>query len=358
MVGRDIDLYSKKYQEYFNRNSKRYKKSLRILDTVPRVIIDKEFGLCTVGRNIKEATIVNEIYSHTIKIISQSCALSGYKALPEEDIFDVEYWELEQAKLNKNNQEPVLMGKIAIVTGAASGIGKATVENLLKNGATVVGLDINEDVFLNQDRNFLGIICDLTNEKRVKDAIYKIVTKFGGIDILVLNAGIFPKSEKVTDTNFSNWQKVMNINLNANLFILKNTFSILKHSVLNGGNVVVVGSKNVAAPGPGAAAYSASKAALNQLARVVALEWANFGIRVNIIHPNAVFDTGIWSNDIIKNRAKSYEMSVEEYKKNNLLKTEITSKDVAELITQMCGSSFSKTTGAQVSIDGGNERVI
>ena len=358
MVGRDLDLYSKKYQEYFNRNSKRYKKALSILDTAPRVILDKEFGLCTIGRSIKEAKIVNDIYSHTIKIISQSCALSGYNALPEEDIFDVEYWELEQAKLNKNNQEPVLTGRIAMVTGAASGIGKSTVENLLKNGATVVGIDINEDIRLNQNINFLGIVCDLTNEKSVKDAVYKTVTKFGGIDILVLNAGIFPKGENVVDTNFSNWQNVMNINLNANLYLLKNTFSILKHSVLNGGNVVVVGSKNVAAPGPGAAAYSASKAALNQLARVVALEWANFGIRVNIIHPNAVFDTGIWSKDIIKNRAKSYEMSVEEYKKNNLLKTEITSKDVAELITQMCGPSFSKTTGAQVSIDGGNERVI
>jgi rhamnose utilization protein RhaD (predicted bifunctional aldolase and dehydrogenase)/NAD(P)-dependent dehydrogenase (short-subunit alcohol dehydrogenase family) len=358
MVGRDLDLYSKKYQEYFNRNSKRYKKALSILDTAPRVILDKEFGLCTIGRNIKEAKIVNDIYSHTIKIISQSCALSGYNALPEQDIFDVEYWELEQAKLNKNNQEPVLTGKIAMVTGGASGIGKATVENLLKNGATVVGIDINEDICLNQNINFLGIVCDLTNEKSVKDAVYKTVTKFGGIDILVLNAGIFPKGENVVDTNFSNWQNVMNINLNANLYLLKNTCSILKHSVLNGGNVVVVGSKNVAAPGPGAAAYSASKAALNQLARVVALEWANFGIRVNIIHPNAVFDTGIWSKDIIKNRAKSYEMSVEEYKKNNLLKTEITSKDVAELITQMCGPSFSKTTGAQVSIDGGNERVI
>ena len=358
MVGRDLDLYSKKYQEYFNRNSKRYKKALSILDTAPRVILDKEFGLCTIGRSIKEAKIVNDIYSHTIKIISQSCALSGYNALPEEDIFDVEYWELEQAKLNKNNQEPVLTGRIAMVTGAASGIGKSTVENLLKNGATVVGIDINEDICLNQNINFLGIVCDLTNEKSVKDAVYKTVTKFGGIDILVLNAGIFPKGENVVDTNFSNWQNVMNINLNANLYLLKNTFSILKHSVLNGGNVVVVGSKNVAAPGPGAAAYSASKAALNQLARVVALEWANFGIRVNIIHPNAVFDTGIWSKDIIKNRAKSYEMSVEEYKKNNLLKTEITSKDVAELITQMCGPSFSKTTGAQVSIDGGNERVI
>lgn len=358
MVGRDLDLYEKKYQEYFHRNSKRYKKALSILDAAPRVILDKEFGLCTIGRNIKEAKIVNDIYSHTIKIINQSCALSGFKALPEQDIFDVEYWELEQAKLNNKNQEPVLSGKIAIVTGAASGIGKATVENLLNKGATVVGIDINEDVCLNQNLNFLGIVCDLTNEKSVKNAVYKTVTRFGGIDILVLNAGIFPKGEKVIDTNFSNWQKVMNINLNANLFILKNTFSILKHSVLNGGNVVVVGSKNVAAPGPGAAAYSASKAALNQLARVVALEWASFGIRVNIIHPNAVFDTGIWSNNIIENRAKSYKISVEEYKKNNLLKIEITSKDVAELITQMCGPSFSKTTGAQVSIDGGNERVI
>ena len=132
----------------------------------------------------------------------------------------------------------------------------------------------------------------------------------------------------------------------------------MKHAVQDGGNVIVVGSKNVSAPGPGAAAYSASKAALNQLARVVALEWASSGIRVNIVHPNAVFDTGIWSEDILNKRAENYHLSVEEYKKNNLLNTEIKSVNVAELIVQMCGPSFSKTTGAQVSIDGGNERVI
>jgi NAD(P)-dependent dehydrogenase (short-subunit alcohol dehydrogenase family) len=250
------------------------------------------------------------------------------------------------------------LGQVAIVTGAASGIGKATVESLLKNGATVVGLDINENVITNTNINYMGIICDLTNEQSVKDSVYKITLKFGGIDILILNAGIFPKSERVSDIEFSNWENVLNVNLNANLFILKHSFPILKYAVQNGGNVVVVGSKNVSAPGPGAAAYSASKAALNQLARIVALEWATYGIRVNIVHPNAVFDTGIWSDDILSKRAENYQLSVEEYKKNNLLKIEIKSKDVAELIVQMCSSSFSKTTGAQVSIDGGNERVI
>ena len=358
MVGRNLDAYTKEYENYFNRNSINSKNELKMLDPAPRVILDKEFGLCTIGSNVKEAFIVNDIYTHTIKIINQATELGGYRALPESDIFDVEYWELEQAKLKNNKANPMLLGQVAIVTGAASGIGKATVEKLLKNGAIVVGLDINEDVLFNKNINYFGIVCDLTNEKSVEESIYKITVKFGGIDILILNAGIFPKSEKVSEIEFSNWEKVLNVNLNANVFILKHSFKIMKHAVQNGGNVIVVGSKNVSAPGPGAAAYSASKAALNQLARVVALEWASSGIRVNIVHPNAVFDTGIWSEDTLNKRAENYHLSVDEYKKNNLLKTEIKSVDVAELIVQMCGPSFSKTTGAQISIDGGNERVI
>jgi len=358
MVRRDIDLYSKEYENYFNRNSKTFKKELKILDSAPRVILDHEFGLCTIGKNVKEALIVKDIYTHTIKIIKQATELGGYIALPEKDIFDVEYWELEQAKLKNDKNDPMLLGQVVVVTGAASGIGKATVESLLKNGATVVGLDVNENTSLNKNINYFGIVCDLTNEQSVKESIYNITVKFGGIDILILNAGVFPESERVADINFSNWEKVFNVNLNANLFILKYSFPILKHAVQNGGNIVVVGSKNVSAPGPGAAAYSASKTALNQLARVASLEWASFRIRVNIIHPNAVFDTGIWSEEIINKRAENYDLSVEDYKKNNLLKIEIKSKDVAELIVQMCGPSFYKTTGAQVTIDGGNERVI
>jgi len=125
-----------------------------------------------------------------------------------------------------------------------------------------------------------------------------------------------------------------------------------------GGRIVVIGSKNVPAPGPGAAAYSASKAALNQLARVAALEWGKDGIRINSLHPNAVYDTALWTDEVLAARAEAYNLSVEQYKRNNLLRTEVASKDVAELAAELCGPLFAKTTGAQVPVDGGNERVI
>jgi len=125
-----------------------------------------------------------------------------------------------------------------------------------------------------------------------------------------------------------------------------------------GGRVVVIGSKNVPAPGPGAAAYSASKAALNQLPRGAALEWAKQSIRVNTLHPNAVYDTALWTEEVLAARAKAYGLTVEQYRTNNLLKTEVTSKDVAELAAEMCGPLFAKTTAAQVPVDGGNERVV
>jgi NAD(P)-dependent dehydrogenase (short-subunit alcohol dehydrogenase family) len=149
----------------------------------------------------------------------------------------------------------------------------------------------------------------------------------------------------------------MDVNLDANLALMTAAHPLLKCAP-RGGRVLVIGSKNVPAPGPGAAAYSASKAALNQLARVAALEWGADGIRVNVVHPNAVFDTGIWTGEVLSARAASYGMSVEQYKRNNVLQVEVTSRDVAELAAEMCGPLFGKTTGAQVPIDGGNDRVI
>ena len=175
--------------------------------------------------------------------------------------------------------------------------------------------------------------------------------------MLVLNAGIFPAAPKIADLDVDQWRSVMQVNLDANLILLRECHPLLKLAPRNG-RVVIIGSKNVPAPGPGAAAYSASKAGLSQLARVAALEWGADGIRVNVLHPNQVFDTAIWTDDVLQARAAHYGMSVDEYKRNNVLHTQITSRDVAELAAEMCGPVFAKTTGAQVPVDGGNERVI
>src|SRR5207245_3661591 len=173
----------------------------------------------------------------------------------------------------------------------------------------------------------------------------------------VLNAGIFPASRRIQGLGIDEWRRVMNVNLDANVVLLSAAHPLLTCE-LGGGRVVVIGSKNVPAPGPGAAAYSASKAALNQLARVAALEWAKDGIRINSLHPNQVFDTGLWTEEVLAARAKAYNLTVDQYKKNNLLKVKVSSKDVAELAAEMCGPLFAKTTAAQVPVDGGNERVV
>jgi NAD(P)-dependent dehydrogenase (short-subunit alcohol dehydrogenase family) len=149
----------------------------------------------------------------------------------------------------------------------------------------------------------------------------------------------------------------MRVNLDANVLLMRACHPLLERAP-RGGRVVVIGSKNVPAPGPGAAAYSASKAALTQLARVAALEWGADGIRVNILHPNAVFDTGLWTEEVLRERAAHYGLTVEQYKANNVLHQPVTSRDVGELAAEMCGPLFSRTTGAQLPVDGGNERVI
>jgi NAD(P)-dependent dehydrogenase (short-subunit alcohol dehydrogenase family) len=175
--------------------------------------------------------------------------------------------------------------------------------------------------------------------------------------LLVLNAGIFGATRSISELPTEEWREIMAVNVDANLLLMRACHPFLKLAP-RGGRMVVVGSKNVPAPGPGAAAYSASKAALNQLARIAALEWGADGIRVNSLHPNQVFDTALWTDAVLAERANRYNLTVEQYKTNNVLRTEVTSRDVAELAAEMCGPLFSKTTGAQLPVDGGNERVI
>jgi NAD(P)-dependent dehydrogenase (short-subunit alcohol dehydrogenase family) len=320
--------------------------------------VDAELGICAFGRTVRDAAIAGEIYRHTMDTIARSEVLGGWRPLPEQDFFDMEYWGPQQAKLHLSDRLPAFSGEVAIVTGAASGIGKACVDSLLERGAAVVGFDVNPGVALLYDRpEFRGFVCDLTNESQVATALEGAVLAFGGLDMLVLNAGIFPKGCPISDLEFETWRKVLGINLDANFGLLRSCHPLLKLAP-QGGRVVVIGSKNVSAPGPGAAAYSVSKAAVNQLVRVAALEWGNDRIRINSIHPNMVFDTALWTPEVLESRAKHYGITVEEYRTNNVLKVEITSRDVGELAAEMCGPLFAKTTAAQVPVDGGNDRVI
>ncbi len=358
MLGRNVAAYVADYKYYFEKIVKAVREPKTMLDPAPRVVLDAELGVCTVGRSAKDAAIVFDIYEHTMEIVQRAELLGGWKALPAKDIFDVEYWDLEQAKLKSGGKPPVFAGEVALVTGAASGIGKACVESLLARGAAVVGLDIQPMIETLFDRkDYLGLRCDVTDEFQIQQALERAVRAFGGLDMLVLNAGIFPAGCRIDALSTHEWNKVMRINLDSNLVFMREAHPLLKLAP-KGGRVVIIGSKNVPAPGPGAAAYSASKAALNQLARVAALEWGGNNIRINSLHPNAVFDTGIWTDEVLAARAKHYGLTVEQYKTNNILRTEVRSRDVAELAAEMCGPLFAKTTAAQVPVDGGNERVI
>jgi rhamnose utilization protein RhaD (predicted bifunctional aldolase and dehydrogenase)/NAD(P)-dependent dehydrogenase (short-subunit alcohol dehydrogenase family) len=359
MLGQEVLDYVAAYQHYFETYAIEARNPVEMLDPAPRVVLDPTLGLLSLGRSSREADIVADIYRHTIEIIQRAELLGGWQALPAEAIFEVEYWELEQAKLRKPGTPPPFQGEVALVTGAFSGIGRSCVESLLQRGAAVVGLDIDPAIAYqhNESSAFLGITCDVTDKMAVETALQQTLLRFGGLDMLVLNAGIFPGGCPVAELNDETWRRVMQVNLDANLRLLRETHPYLKLAP-NGARVVVIGSKNVAAPGQGAAAYSAAKAALNQLARVTALEWAPDRIRINSLHPDAVFDTGIWTEEVLTARAAHYGMTVENYKKRNLLSTEITSRDVAELACELCDRRFAKTTGAQIPVDGGNDRVI
>jgi rhamnose utilization protein RhaD (predicted bifunctional aldolase and dehydrogenase)/NAD(P)-dependent dehydrogenase (short-subunit alcohol dehydrogenase family) len=354
-IGASLDGFEREYRAYFERHAAG--RGLRMLDAAPRWAIWPGHGTFAFGPTAARAAVVDDITRHTRAAIELAERLGGWVALPERDLFDMEYWELEQAKLGKAASVPALQGKVALVTGAAGGIGKASVDALRAAGAAVVALDVSPSITTTfRGEGVLGLVCDVTDRAALEGAVALAVQSFGGLDIVVPNAGIFPSSQPIASLDDEVWARTISVNLTSQMALLRAAapFLVLGHEPA----IVVVASKNVPAPGPGAAAYSASKAGLTQLARVAALELGPKGVRVNVLHPHAVMDTALWTPELLESRAKNYGMTVEEYKRNNLLKVEVRSKDVADLVVAMAGPLFGKTTGAQVPVDGGSDRII
>lgn len=353
----DVRRFADDYRRYFERCAG---EEHTMLDPAPRWAVWQGHGVAGFGSNVREAGIIADIARHTYRTIQQAEKLGGWRALGEKELFAIEYWELEQAKLRKlrkGSTGPELEGKVALVTGAAAGIGQACANALHEAGAAVVALDLNpeiEDIFNADDR--LGITVNLTKFNKVQAAVDTAVRRFGGIDIVLSNAGIFTAGAYIDQMDPRNWDKSIAVNLTSHQQLLQVCIPYLKLGVDPA--ALIIGSRNVAAPGAGAASYSCAKAGLTQLVRVAALELAQAGVRVNVLHPDAVFDTKLWTPEALQRSAERYGLTVEEYKTRNLMKTEITSRDVGRAAVAFAGRTFLKTTGAQIPVDGGNDRVI
>ena len=213
----EFETYQKEYQSYFDKNKG---EGLTVLDSVPRYAVIQNKGILCFAPNVKRAGIVSDIVDHTIKGVQHAESLGGWRALPEKDIFDIEYWELEQAKLKKGGGRKPLESKVAVVTGAFSGIGRASVEDLVSKGASVIALDINPEVESLTNTQVLGKKCDVTNSRQIEEALTQGVYHFGGIDILISNAGIFPSGQKVEQMSDEAWEKSLSLNLTSYMKIL------------------------------------------------------------------------------------------------------------------------------------------
>lgn len=365
-LSRLIDDYAREYDRYFEEQCREKRVEREKLDPWPRVFLVPGVGVVTAGATAKAAAIALDIYEHTVSVVTAAEAMRGYEALGAGDIFDVEYWVLEQAKLKLGPKALPLSGKVALVTGAASGIGLATAKALAEQGACVIAVDRQEP---SPDRaKELKAACrsgnvakwalaDVSNRDEMESAARSAVEETGGIDIVIVNAGVFPPSALIEAIKTEDWERSLRVNVTGAFHTLAVTLPWMKAQGA-GGDVVFIASKNVPAPGSQAAAYSVAKAAQTQLARVAALEAGAAGIRVNTLHPHLVFDTGIWTEEVLQSRARAYGMTVEQYKRNNLLKTELSSRDVAKAAIALVSGAFGKTTGAQIPLDGGSDRTL
>jgi rhamnulose-1-phosphate aldolase/alcohol dehydrogenase len=347
------------------RDGKGNARAPETLDPRPRVVLLPGVGMVTLGREVKAARVAADIYHHAVATIRDAEAVESYASLDEQECFDVEYWPLEMYKLTLARPEAELARKIVAVTGAASGIGKAIAERLCADGACVVVGDVDAAGAgtvadgLNArhgEGRAIAVGADVAAEADVRAMVDAAVAAFGGLDLLVSNAGVAPSSA-IDRTELADWQRSLDVNATGHFLVTREVIRLLKRQGL-GGNIIFISTKNTMAPGKEFGAYSAAKAAQAQLARVAAMEGGEFGIRVNMINPDAVFrGSALWSSDLRRARAAAHGIAEDDlgdfYRQRCLLGVPIYPEDVAEAAWWLATERSRKTTGGVITVDGG-----
>jgi rhamnulose-1-phosphate aldolase/alcohol dehydrogenase len=363
-IPEDIAAYRVDYRAYYDRC--KHDNSPAVRDPNAVVYLMPGVGMFTFAKDKATARISGEFYVNAINVMRGASTVSTYQGLPEQEAFDIEYWLLEEAKLSRMPKPKSLAGQIALVTGGAGGIGKATAARLLREGACVVLADIDETALAAANdelgaafgKDFVRPVnINVTKEDAVINGFAHAVVEFGGLDILVSNAGL-ASSAPIEETTLELWNKNMDILSTGYFLVSREAFRLFRKQKI-GGNVVCVASKNGLAASPNAAAYCTAKAAEIHLARCLALEGAAEQIRVNTVNPDAVLrGSKIWAGEWLEQRASTYKTDKdgleEMYRQRSMLKRSVFPEDIAEAIYFLASDMSAKSTGNIINVDAGN----
>jgi rhamnulose-1-phosphate aldolase/alcohol dehydrogenase len=358
--GEALAAWRADYLEYVAR----WRTDEPVLEAAPRIVLVPGIGMWTIGRTPKTAVLARDIYLHTIGIMAGAEAMGGYRSLPEDEGFRAEYWPLELYKLTLAPPDRDLAGRIALVTGAANGLGRAIALRLASAGAQVVATDVDADGIASvasaiaQQEGAGSAVAqrlDVTRAEDVEAALERAALEYGGVDVVVSNAGI-AHCAPIEQLELADWERSMAVNATGHFLV---TRAALRHFRRQGtgGALVFVATKNVTAPGKDFAAYSASKAAEAQLARVAAIEAGPLGVRVSMVNPDAIFGGSHLWDGIRETRAAAYGVEPEKletvYRGRTLLGVEVRAEDVAEAVLFLASDRSSRTTGTMIPVDGG-----
>ena len=364
VIQNHLSKYKEAYTKYYQRNKNKNSPNLR--DSYPVIILIPEYGMMSFAKNKPTARVASEFFCNAINVMKGAEGITKYTGLTEKEAFRIEYWELEEAKLKRMPPEKEFAGKVALITGAAGGIGSATAKKFLQQGCCVILTDIDKKALQKTHSEFANsfgedvvesILMDVTKENEVKNAVNKSIELYGGIDILVANAG-FASAALFEKTSTKLWDKNMDV-LSKGCFLISREVYQNMITQNNGGSIIFISSKNSLNASKGASAYSVAKSSLLHLSRSIALEGASFKIRSNVINPDAVIQNSkIWSGDWKQQRAEGNKISInkveEFYKNRSLLKVSILPEDIAEGVYFFASSKSIKSTGNILNVDGGN----